>query len=135
MANVDPKRAAELARSGVIFVCATCVHMHKATDDGRKNCNRLQCGSPLSGKMFPDYTGPLTRDYLKKVCFFTGQDSNMAIRLVDGFAVLGISESHVHLIEDSEHADDFFLMFGDQIIKRRMSRRVTNLAKIINGNG
>jgi hypothetical protein len=125
------KKAADLVKEGYLFVCASCVVMQKAHDKGATSCHVESCGSPMMGKDFPEYEGPLTLRMLERACFFTGREANMVVRVKGGSRPLGIHESHVHLVEASPHAQDVYLEYANQIIKRRMDRRVPNLADIL----
>lgn len=127
------KKSVELMSGhSCIFVCANCLHMQKAHDKGSSSCGMIDCGSPLSQRDFPDYDGPLTIEYLERVCFITGDQADVAVRLAGSKLNIGLSKTHLHLLED--RFVDFILMPSSVIIENEIDGRVPNLALILNGS-
>jgi len=76
---LDPARIVEAQTKGVVFVCRMCTRFHEGADLGLKDeegdviCTAHKtCGSPLSGKSFQEYEGPL-KNYLVNYCYICGK--------------------------------------------------------------
>lgn len=69
--------------SDQLWVCRMCEHLASAMENGQDNCGRADCGSPIRGKSFPFYKGPLAGN-LSKYCFVCGCDAEGEISHLDG---------------------------------------------------
>jgi hypothetical protein len=78
---LDEKRIRKAESEGICFVCRMCERWYRGEDLGLKNalgdkaCAANDgCGSPVGGKSFHEYKGPL-EGYLFKHCFMCGTDT------------------------------------------------------------
>lgn len=84
---------------GMPLTCATCVHFHTARLAGKPSCGKIDCGGPVVGRDFPDYSGQIPRSKLAAICLMCG-DSKLSCQVV----VLG-KEQRFGLCE--AHKDTF----------------------------
>lgn len=76
---IDHKRLKKATADGVAFICRMCVNWYKGEDmgltddDGNRICaSEGHCGSPISGKSFGEYDGPL-KGHLARYCYICGK--------------------------------------------------------------
>lgn len=76
---LDPKRILKAEADGVAFVCRMCTRWYQGEDmglvdvEGDQRCATIRnCGSPIGGKCFHDYDGPL-KGYLANYCYVCGK--------------------------------------------------------------
>lgn len=80
---LDPLRVALAVKSGLSVVCATCTKYWEGRDRGLPDpqCTSItNCGSPLAGDDFHDYTGPMGGN-LSDWCFVCGSLSTHGVRI------------------------------------------------------
>lgn len=75
---LDDRRVAKAIPTGLVYVCCLCERWYEGEDkdlktlDGVPRCNSTgQCGSPVDGKSFDEYRGPM-KGYLLKYCYVCG---------------------------------------------------------------
>ncbi len=90
-------RALKLKQAGFSAVCALCWHMHRADSVGRDQCGQ-DCGSPLYGKDFPEYDGPVARSALCKACFVCGQPATAGAMRPGWRGMVGVCSAHSEMI-------------------------------------
>ena len=85
--------------SDQIWVCRMCEHLASAIEKGLDCCGIADCGSPLRGRVFPCYRGPLSGN-LDKYCFICGCDAEGKISfMADGLGGIGIGVCEKHCEE------------------------------------
>jgi hypothetical protein len=103
---LDGKRIALAKAKGIGFLCRMCVHWYEGEDRGlqdeagREQCSSTICGSPVSGKDFPDYKGPLGNQ-LTLYCFLCGKEGpQQALRpKVAGGRQIGCCDKCLKIVE------------------------------------
>ena len=82
---MDTKKVQEAMQDGLAFICATCENWYRGVNAGLKDVDgdvvclkHKTCGSPLAGKAFEDYKGPMKANLLR-FCYCCGQDADKAI--------------------------------------------------------
>lgn len=102
------RTAAEAMKGGVVFGCASCGHYHDAKDKGLQDCGKMgSCGSPLRGRAFDEYVGPVVEFCL--VCWVCGEDAKIGLHLVQGKRTLGACEEHKN-VHNGEFGSQFVLL-------------------------
>jgi len=84
------------AREGVFFPCAHCEKYWAGVDLKLGRCAGMDCGSPIVGKAFEEYSGPLLK---WDDCFICGGTAKFEI-FTPGRRPVGICQEHLKLIED-----------------------------------
>ena len=92
------EEARKLSRNGLLFVCATCPKMFEGRALGKDGCTGVNCGSLISRKDFPEYTGSLT-DF-SGLCFVCGsEDVLIQAKLADSDRTFGLCNKHSEIID------------------------------------
>jgi hypothetical protein len=90
-----------LLQMGYAFVCAHCAKLHRPAARGLRSCEAAmgtsECGGPLSGRAFPEYEGPLTRQSIADLCFRCGERSENLVQ-VGGAGFVGACKEHVEML-------------------------------------
>lgn len=93
--------AKKLMQMGYAFVCSHCAKLQRPAAKGIRACEAAnsikECGGPLSGKAFPEYEGPLTRDAIADLCFRCGKQSSNLVQ-VGGTGFVGACKEHVEML-------------------------------------
>jgi len=83
---LDKERILRAKVEGICFICRLCELWYMGEDRelkddfGRKRCAATNgCGSPLAGKSFHEYRGPLN-NRLERYCFMCGADSTVILQ-------------------------------------------------------
>ena len=87
-------------QGGVSTVCATCDRYWEGRERGlpEPKCTSVRgCGSPLAGRAFEDYRGPMTQ--FDRWCFVCGSASKYGIRVGGAARVFGMCAEHIGLME------------------------------------
>lgn len=87
--------------SGLSVVCATCTKYWRARDagiPGDRCLSETGCGSPLAGKAFHDYEGPIRN--FEPWCFVCGQPSTHAARHDRSGKLFGLCKEHLVYVRD-----------------------------------
>lgn len=87
--------------SGLSVVCATCTKYWRARDagiPGDRCLSETGCGSPLAGKAFHDYEGPIRN--FESWCFVCGQPSTHAARHDRSGKMFGLCKEHLVYVRD-----------------------------------
>jgi len=77
LTEVEVQREIE---AGLSAVCAWCTHYWAAKAQmplGMCGCGRVDCGGPIAGRAFPQYSGP--RANKAAYCFVCGGEAQMAV--------------------------------------------------------
>jgi hypothetical protein len=76
---LDPKRILDAEAKNVAFVCRMCTRWYEGEDQGLADvegdtmcASTGKCGSPIGGKSFEEYNGPLA-GYLTHYCYLCGK--------------------------------------------------------------
>lgn len=92
------EEARKLSKQGLFFVCATCPKMHEGRALGKDGCTGVNCGSLISRKDFPEYTGSL-QDF-GGLCFVCGsEDVLIQAKLADSERTFGLCGKHSEIID------------------------------------
>lgn len=96
---ISGKQVSDLMKQHkIVFMCAACEHMHKAIESGTPQCAHSgECGSPLSGRGFSKYSGPVSDFYRETICWACGEEGDFQIRLVEYGITLGCCDKHKDL--------------------------------------
>lgn len=98
---MNAARIALAVASGLSVVCSTCTKYWRARDagiPGDRCLSETDCGSPLAGKAFHDYEGPICN--FEAWCFVCGQPSTHAARHDRSGKMFGLCKEHVAYLRD-----------------------------------
>jgi hypothetical protein len=92
------EEARKLSRNGLLFVCATCPKMAEGRALGKDGCTGVACGSLISRKDFPEYSGSL--EDFSALCFVCGsEDVLINAKLADSSRTFGLCNKHSEIID------------------------------------
>lgn len=100
---MSPEKIGLAVQKGLSVVCATCERYWEGRDKGlpEPRCATPRpCGSPLAGKEFPEYKGPITS--FERWCFVCGQNARYGIRLPGGKRTFALCKEHIGLLNEIE---------------------------------
>lgn len=89
-------------REGYSFPCSMCENLHVAKDRGLDQCMAgilgKECGGPLAGLGFPEYTGVLSRESIAKLCFRCGAPASKIVEGNQGPGLVGVCKRHLPVL-------------------------------------
>lgn len=91
--RVTVENIADAVKNGMPISCATCTHFYRAQALGQESCGKTQCGGPIVGRDFPDYSGQLPRSKFSTICLMCGTDK-IAYHVAVKEARFGLCEEH-----------------------------------------
>lgn len=96
---IDPAKIALAMKSGLSFVCSTCSKYweNQNTGIGNERCSARNCGSPIAGDVFSEYSGPVTA--FDRFCFVCGSDATHGLKVHGSVRVIGCCSKHVDLVK------------------------------------
>lgn len=86
--------------SGLVFICAYCERYWQGKDKGLDGCGRLDCGSPMYGRMFEQYKGPFEKMGICCICYVCGKKRQYKITRYENLKVIGLCGEHLLAIKD-----------------------------------
>lgn len=92
------EEARKLSKKGLFFVCASCPKMMEGMALGKGGCTGVNCGSLISRKDFPEYTGSL-KDF-SGLCFVCGSEDVLIYAKLEGSdRQFGMCSKHSEIID------------------------------------
>ncbi len=99
--TINPVKVALAVQGGLSMICATCPKYWDGRDrnlPGDQCTSKTNCGGPLSGDTFHDYSGPIT-DFTRW-CFVCADKAFFGIRVRSHARVVGVCKEHVKLMAE-----------------------------------